>query len=251
MSDHAKITSSIRSLIGGPSNNSKRPNTNVPKFNFNSSGFSNKRQKIKTAKRLPFEITIFNPPKNGITNRVILEKDMKQLGVGNIVLFENSSAEDVKAELYKLLNTMTSDASSDIDIENISFTYLKREGRKKQFKKHLCSSSFVYNAIGLKDMTGRDSKSVYIVLSKSINLNSSEIQNLTTISTNVTNQDDVDSDKSFTDLEFSPPTYQMAGKKNSQIQRHSMVSSVDEAPSISNSVSQYLLWTIFLDLAFR
>ena len=77
---------------------------------------------------------------------------MVQIGNGNIVLYEHNNAEDVKAELLKLLSTITAANY----LENIDFIYLDREGRKKQFRKHFFSSPFFYNATGLKDITGSD-----------------------------------------------------------------------------------------------
>ena len=51
------------------------------------------------------------------------EKKLVQIGNGNIVLYEHKNAEDVKAELLKLLSTI----SATDDLENLDFIYLKKE----------------------------------------------------------------------------------------------------------------------------
>ena len=54
------------------------------------------------------------------------EKKLVQIGNGNIVLYEHKNAEDVKAELLKLLSTI----SATDDLGNLNFTCLKKKEGK-------------------------------------------------------------------------------------------------------------------------
>lgn len=60
-------------------------------------------------------------------------KKMVQIGNGNNVSCEHNNAQDVKAELLKLL----SNATAINDLKNLHFIYLKRVGRKRSLEKTL------------------------------------------------------------------------------------------------------------------
>ena len=129
MPDHSNITLSIQSLISGSSKSSNQQkkrssNSSIPPYI--SSSIYNKKKK-RTRKRFTFDVTFYNNPGDIMKGNTIDEKKMVQIGNGNIVLYEHNNAEDVKAELLKLLSTITATNY----LENLDFVYLKREGRKK------------------------------------------------------------------------------------------------------------------------
>ena len=120
----------------------------------------------------------------------------------------------MKAELSKLLSTIT----PTNDLENLDFIYLKRERRKKQFRKHFCSSSFVYGATGLKDIAGRDSKGLHIVISKFIDFNNFN-ELATSNTTNVNDSSDSNSDIFVeSPFKYSFPTTESRSRKSQKIQ---------------------------------
>ena len=221
MSDHSNINSSIRSLLSGSpksSNQQKKRSSNSSILPYISSSIYNKKMKT-TPKCFTFDVTFYSNPGDIMKGNTIDEKKMVQIGNGNIVLYEHNNAEDVKAELLKLLSTIT----ATNDLENLDFIYLKRERRKKQFRKHFCSSSFVYGATGLKDIAGRDSKGLHIVISKFIDFNNSnELTLHTFVTSNTTNVNDSSDSNSDIFVEspfkYSFPKTELRSRKSQKIQ---------------------------------
>ena len=106
MSDHSNITSSIRTLLTGSSKSSNQQkkrssNSSIPPY-ISSSIFNKKK---KTSKRFTFDVT-FDNPGDIMKGNTVDEKKMVQIGNGNIALYEQNDAEDVKVELLKLLSTI-------------------------------------------------------------------------------------------------------------------------------------------------
>lgn len=99
---------------------------------------------------------------------------------------EDFSAAKVYIEICDMIRKFL---PSDVDSKEISqsIVFFKRNGRKRILKKHIHSSSFIYNTVGIKDMCGKDCKSIYIILNKyfgkppssSYLLNASSAQNST------------------------------------------------------------------------
>ena len=155
-SSHNKATSSLRNLLS----NSRK----VPPYSPNR--IYGNRSKKNQPKRLCFEVTLFNfPGESIIKKQIIEEKELEEIGSGSLLLLENHNVLQVKEELVKLVNTFLEECDHT---ESVNFIFMKREGRKKQFKKHHCSSSFQYDALGLKDLTGRDSKKLFVILSSKV-----------------------------------------------------------------------------------
>ena len=251
MSDHSNITSLIRSLLSGSSMSSDQQkktssNSSIPPYI--SSSIYNKKKKKKTPKRFTFDLAFYNNPGDIMKGNTIDEKKMVQTGNGNIVLYEHNNAEDVKTELLKLLSTIT----ETNDLENLDLIYLKREGRKKQFRKHFCSSSFVYDATGLKYITGRDSKSLHIVISKFIdfnNFNELTLHTLATINTTNVNGSSDSNSNIFVESPFkiSFPTNESRSRKSKKIQQRQRAVTITETSWINNvnNVSPRGILTIF------
>ena len=173
---------------------------------------------------------------------------MVQIGNGNIALYEHNDAEDVKVELLKLLSTITATNCQ----KNLDFIYLKKEGKKKQFRRHFCSSSLVYDATGLEDITGRDSKSLHIVVSKFIELNNFNELTLHTFATsNTTNVNDSCGSNSdiFAESPFknSFPTNESRSRKIQKTQHCQSTVTITETSSVNNvnNVSPRRILTIF------
>ena len=80
------------------------------------------------------------------------------------MLLENQNAVEVKEELIKLINGFL---EKDVE-EGINFLLMTRDGRKRKLKRHHCSPAFQYDALGVKDMAGRDSKKVFVILSSKV-----------------------------------------------------------------------------------
>jgi len=152
-------STAIRNILGGGAKRSA-----PPYFPSRSSG-----RKKKPPKRYTFDVTIYNNPgEDVLATSEIKENSLSKIGIGTIMLYEDNSAEQVKVEMLKLLASFSSLLADGIEFENIDFIYLKKDGRKKQFQKRYCSSSFIYDAIGRKDISGKDSKHLYLVASKII-----------------------------------------------------------------------------------
>ena len=250
MSDHSKITSLIQSLLSGSSmssNQRKKTSSNSSIPPYVSSSIYNKKNKKKTPKRFTFDLAFYNNLGDIMKGNTIDEKKMVQTGNGNILLYEHNNAEDVKTELLKLLSTIT----ETNDLENL-LIYLKREGRKKQFRKHFCSSPFVYDATGLKDITGRDSKSLHIVISKFIdfnNFNELTLHTSATINTtNVNGSSDSNSNISVeSPFKISFPTNESRSRKSKKIQQSQRAVTITEISWINNinNVSPREILTIY------
>lgn len=161
--DPFQASSSIRKIIGS---GSKKPvSPYVPSRNLG--------RRKRAPKRFTFDVTMYNNPGDDILARSqIQEKSLTKIGNGSIMLYEDNTAGQVRVELLKMLASFTRSFSltEEIEFETIEFVYLKKDGRKKQFQKRYCALYFVYDALGVKDIAGKDSKHLYIVLSKFISL---------------------------------------------------------------------------------
>jgi len=126
----SKSTDSIREIL-------RTGNTSVPPY-VPSRVYDRKRKRShKPPKRWTFSVTFFNYPNRDLER--ISESNLVKIGQGTVALYENNTAEEVKAELLRLLISFP--ITSSVDIENIDFFYMKKDGRKKVFSRHHCSSS--------------------------------------------------------------------------------------------------------------
>ena len=91
------------------------------------------------------------------------EKQLQEISTGWIVIHEGDSENVVMAEITNLIKSFNKDG---ISIYESMIKFFKRDGRKRKLKHHHHSGSFSYDYFGLKDLTTKDSKILYIVLNK-------------------------------------------------------------------------------------
>ena len=132
------------------------------------------------------------------------------------------------------------------------FNLFKERRKEKQFRKHFCPASFVYDATGLKDITGRDSKSLHIVICKFIdfnNFNELTLHTLATINTTNVNGSSDSNSNIFVESPFkiSFPTNESRSRKSKKIQQRQRAVTITETSWINNvnNVSPRGILTIF------
>ena len=122
---------------------------------------------------------------------------------------------------------------------SILISSFKERRKRKQFSKHFCSSSFVYDATGLKDITGRDSKSLHIVISKLIDFNKFNELTIHTFATNTTTNVNESSDSNSeifveSPFKYSFPTKESRNRKSQKLEQRQSAVTVTETSSVNN-----------------
>lgn len=148
----------LRNVIGSITNTSTPYNpTNV--YN------RGKRKTKKSLKRTNYDVNLYDFPGDDIFQKdgEIEGKCLKLLGRGSIVIVEDFSAGQVFVEIAELALMFLNPKPNPGEISN-AMTFFKRIGRKQVFVRHQHSSSFRYDASGIKDLCGKDCKTLYVVL---------------------------------------------------------------------------------------
>ena len=91
------------------------------------------------------------------------EKQLQEISTGWIVIHEGDSENVVMTEITNLIKSFNKDG---ISIYESMIKFFKRDGRKRKLRHHHHSGSFSYDYFGLKDLTTKDSKILYVVLNK-------------------------------------------------------------------------------------
>ena len=74
---------------------------------------------------------------------------MNQLGSGDIIKFEDYSAAKLKTEIADLIVQFIN-PKPDVKELIIAVRFVKRQGRKKAFKRQMHASNSVYDGLGIK-----------------------------------------------------------------------------------------------------
>lgn len=172
LSRHSQIVSGIRKVTN-KSSASTPHNNNTP--NYSSRRIYGKRPRLP--KRLNLDVTAYDYPGEEILNQIeIDEKSLVLLGTGTLSLYEDFDEILVDKEIASTISRFPSVIQTAENLES-SYLFLKRDGRRKKYSVHVHGENFKYDAISLKDLKTKDSKTVYIVFKNKIsnsNLNTTK-----------------------------------------------------------------------------
>ena len=161
MSSHSKTTNSIRNMIHNST-------SSFAQFNLNST--RNRILTPKPPKKTNCDVNLYKYPGRKIfETSEINEKALSVIGSGTITVIENYSANNVSAEVAHLITKLLqSNSEVSMNTENVfgAVTFFRRVGKKRKFCKHVASDNFQYDAHGLKAISTKDSKSLYIILNQ-------------------------------------------------------------------------------------
>ena len=158
-SSHNDISNELRNILGSPVKSRTSSTPYRPNNVYLRSG-----KTMKQPKRSTFEIKMFDFPGSAIYKMdEIDEKHLEEISTRSIVLHEGDSENAVMTEISKLKRSFNKEG---ISIHESMIKLFKRDGRKRELRHHHHSGSFSYDYFGLKDLTTKDSKILYVVLNK-------------------------------------------------------------------------------------
>ena len=135
---------------------------------FNPNFTYNRKRTPKPPKKTNYDVNLYKYPGRKIfESSEIDEKALSVIGSGTITVMENYSASNVSAEVAHLITKLLqSNAEVSMNTGNIfeAVTFFRRVEKKRKFCKHVASDNFQYDAHGLKAVSTKDSKSLYIIL---------------------------------------------------------------------------------------
>ena len=161
MNFHSKTTNSIRNIVH---------NSTSIFAQFNPNSTYNRKRTSKPPKKTNYDVNLYKYPTRKIfESSEIDEKVLSVIGSGTITVMENYSAKNVSAEVAHLITKLLlSSAEVSMSTENVfeAVTFFRRVGKKRKFCKHAAWDNFQYDAHGLKAISTKDSKSLYIILNQ-------------------------------------------------------------------------------------
>lgn len=161
MNSHSKTTNSIRNMIYNST-------SSFAQFNPNST--YNRKRTSKPPKKTNYDVNLYKYPGRKIfESSEIDEKVLSVIGSGTITVMDNYSANNVSAKVAHLITKLLqSNAEVSMSTENVfeAVTSFRRVGKKRKFFKHVASDNFQYDAHGLKAISTKESKSLYIILNQ-------------------------------------------------------------------------------------
>ena len=161
MNFHSKTTNSIRNMIH---------NSTGSFAHFNPNSTYNTKRTPKPPLKTNYDANLYTYLGRKIfESSEIDEKAFSVIGSGTITLMENYSANNVSAEVSHLITKLLqSNAEVSMNTENVfeAVTFFRRVGKKRKFCKHVALDNFQYDTHGLKAISIKDSKSLYVILNQ-------------------------------------------------------------------------------------
>ena len=98
---------------------------------------------------------------------------MQEIGTGSIVLIESDNENAVMTESSNLIKCFNKQRTS---IHESMIKCFKRNSRKRKLRHHRHSGSFSYDYFGIKDLTLKDKKILYVVLNETFLMKTASTQ---------------------------------------------------------------------------